>query len=87
MEQLKHDIEEMSKYHHVEILKILHTDPTIVLNENANGTFVNLNEVKPEIIEKVQQYIQYIQLQKKDIDDTENIKKQLQNNFLSNGSI
>ena len=36
---LKESIEELSKFHQVEILKILKSDDSITINENKNGIF------------------------------------------------
>ena len=38
---LKDQIENMPKYHQIEILKILNKNENINKNENKNGTFIN----------------------------------------------
>ena len=51
---LKERIEKMSKYHHVEVLRILTNTPEVKINENNNGTFINLSEQPTEILNKLE---------------------------------
>ena len=62
--KLKEQIENMSKYHQIEILRILHNTDNIAINENSNGTFINLTELPDKIIEPLEAYIQYVNEQK-----------------------
>ena len=50
---LKDRIETMSKYHQVEVLRILSKIPSVKTNENNNGTFINLTEQTPEVINEL----------------------------------
>lgn len=43
---LKDTIEKMSKYHQIEILRIFSSEKEVCINENKNGTFINLSEQK-----------------------------------------
>ena len=40
---LKEQIENMTMHHQLEVLKLLKNMPTAPLNENQNGTFINLS--------------------------------------------
>ena len=42
LRDLKEEIENMSKYHQVEVLRLLHKNNSVTLNENQNGTLLIL---------------------------------------------
>lgn len=69
---LKDKIENLPKMYHIEIGKILNKH-NIHLNENQNGIFINLSILSKEIIDKIIEYIRYIELQEKilNIDESE----------------
>lgn len=75
LENMKKTIEMMSKYHQIEILKIL-VDNECKLNENKSGVFINLTFLNETVIEEVQKYIQYIQEQEQTLNTTESIKEE-----------
>lgn len=60
LETMKTRIESLDKEHHLEILKLLHSDPNVTINENKSGCYVNLSFLPREIIEKVQSYLNYV---------------------------
>ena len=81
--QIKNEIEECSKIHQIEILRILSQDNSITLNENNNGIFVNLTDVSEDIIKKIKEYLQYVEKQKIGLTQLENMKKDLEKNFFT----
>jgi len=80
---LKETIETMSKYHQIEILRILNSK-NIHINENQNGTFVNLSSLSREDIESLQEYTEYVQDQQKIIAIIEAKKQFIQNKYFNN---
>lgn len=80
LQTLKTRIEQMSVYHQIEILRIF-KDNNILLNENNNGTFINLTELEGEIIEKLEKYISYVNEQESQLNEVENEKNRIQNTF------
>jgi len=58
----------MTKHHHIEILKILKKTPSIKLNENKSGVFVNLSFLPHAAIEEIVKYIDYISKQEQSIE-------------------
>lgn len=76
LQLLKEKIEAMDIKHHLEFAKILHTSNT-PFNENKNGIFVNLSDVKPDVIAKLNAYIEYILLQENDLNKDETEKNVL----------
>jgi len=84
LNEYREKIENMNKIHQIEILKILLKYPDIVLSENRNGTFVNLSDLDNSTVNEIDNYIQYYEKQKNQLDILENKKEQLQNEFFNN---
>ena len=80
LQTLKERIEKMPVYHQIEILRIF-KDSDILLNENNNGTFINLTELDNTIIEKLDKYISYVNEQESQLNEVENEKTRLENIF------
>jgi hypothetical protein len=79
--ELKNTIEKMSKYHQIEILRILSSDDDVCVNENKNGTFINLTDQKPDMIEKMEAYCTYVEEQQKSLEYQEKEKIRLLNTY------
>ncbi len=77
---LKIAIEKMSQYHQQEILKIFVKNDTIV-NENKNGCFINLSDLKEKNIEPIIKYVNYVNEQEKNLDVIESEKDRIQKVF------
>jgi CTP-dependent riboflavin kinase len=78
---LKDQIENMPKYHQIEILKILNSCENINKNENKNGTFINLTELRSEIIQQLQDYTNYVIEQQSQLNEIEQEKQNLEKTF------
>jgi len=68
---LKDKIELLNKHHQIEILRILKQDKTLTLNENNNGVFINITEINDELYNKLNDYIDYVDNQKNNIETIE----------------
>jgi hypothetical protein len=79
--QLKAQIEGMPKYHQVQILQLFNSLVPQALNENKNGTFINLSELETAVIEKIEQYVKYVQEQQQNLKHVETEKTRLQQQF------
>jgi len=77
-------IESMSKYNQIEILRILKIDNKITLNENKYGIFINLSEVDILTINKLKNFIQYVNTQEMNLIQIENQKEIYKNQFFIN---
>lgn len=84
---LKDRIERMSKYHQIEVLRILHNNGSVHKNENNNGTFINLTEQSPATISSLEVYADYVDRQQQEIDKIENEKKKIDKHFFKSGSV
>lgn len=78
---MKDCIETMPKHYQIEIGKILINQYKITHNENQNGIFINLSNISDEIIEQLQKYIDYVNLQELQIKQTEQQKDELKDMF------
>jgi len=83
LESIKQYVEQMNKNHHIEILKILQTDPSIKLNENKSGIYINLSCLCEETFSKIEEYLNYIKDQEKSLNSLESQKRDYINTFFS----
>jgi hypothetical protein len=82
LQNLKESIEKMSKFHQIEILRILSNSTDVCLNENNNGTFVNLTEQSENIILELKKYVSYVNEQQSYLSIVENEKSRLEKIFI-----
>ena len=82
IEKLKKDIEQMSKVNHVEVLRLFKQN-RIQLNENQNGVFINMTELDDAIIDKLQQYVEYVSSQHKELSQQEKVKENFHKTFFN----
>lgn len=78
---LKDKIEQMQKNYHIEIARILIQEHNSSYDENQNGIFINLSNMTPEMHIKIQQFVEYVELQEKQLAIDENEKHELKDNF------
>ena len=78
--QLKKNIEKMDIIHQKKIFSIF-KNHNIHISENRNGSFINITNLQPNIIEELKLYISYINKQEKSLIDVENLKEELQKDF------
>jgi hypothetical protein len=78
LNKLKDRIESMDKYHQIEILRILHQFSFVAKNENNNGTFINLTELTPEVIEALEKYTNYVDEQQQQLKQIESEKEKIE---------
>ena len=81
VQDMKERIEIMPKHYQIEIGKILIGQYQCTHNENQNGIFINLSNISDEITEKLQKYIDYVNLQESQINQTELQKDELKDMF------
>lgn len=78
---LKSNIESLSKHHQIEVLRILRNISEICVNENKNGSFVNLTQVNDDTIKLLEEYITHVKKQESQLNDVEVEKINIQNTF------
>jgi len=80
---LKERIETMSKYHQIEVLRLLGKLPSVKVNENNNGSFVNLTEQTSEVINELIKYANYVDEQQSQLKKVEIEKEKLEQHFFT----
>ena len=68
---LKENVEKLSFFHQVEVLRILNEKNSSRLNENKNGVFINMTNIDAETIAKLKTYLTYVLKQEKQISSIE----------------
>jgi hypothetical protein len=79
---MRNYIETSIKIHQIEILRILHKNG-VYMNENQNGTHVNMMEIPPNVLEEVNKYLEYIKYQENSLDIDEKQKEEYKNIFFT----
>jgi hypothetical protein len=80
LEKLKNTIESMSKYHQIEILKILSKKLTKI-NENKSGCYINMSFLPEDTIKDIDEYIGYIKDQEESLETMEYQKEEFKNAY------
>lgn len=78
---LRESIENMNKFNQVEILRIIHKNNNVMLNENKHGIHINLSELKKELLDEISFYINYVNTQETNINVAENKKENYRNTY------
>lgn len=84
LESLKNDIESMPKYHQIEVLNIFKQYKNVCINENNNGTFINLTELDDDVIDVLRKYTGYVNEQKSTLDAIEKEKERIEKVYFNN---
>ena len=80
---LKDGIENMPIIHQVEILRILHSKHTQI-NENKNGVFVNISKINDATLRDLEEYMNYVGQQEKQLTEIEDQKQYLSKEYFDN---
>lgn len=80
---LKDGIENMPVVHQIEILRILHKKQT-QLNENKNGVFVNISKLNDATLRELEEYMNYVIQQEKQLSEIETQKEMLSKEYFEN---
>ena len=81
IDQIKELVEKMNKHHQIEILKIIHKHPSIKINENKNGIYINLAYLPDDVIHDICKYIAYTEQQESSLNTLEVQKNEFKNTF------
>jgi hypothetical protein len=81
--ELKERIEALSKHHQIEALRMLTKIPTITMNENNNGIFINLTEQDENVMQQLEEFLNYVDVQQKHLHKIEDQQEQIEQEFFS----
>jgi hypothetical protein len=77
---IREQIETMTKFNQIEILRIL-TKNNVIINENKYGIHINLSELDTDILKELYNYIKYVNTQENYLNNAEKEKEQYKNTF------
>ena len=80
LEQLKNTIESMSKYHQIEIRKIL-SKKLSKINENKSGCYINMSFLPEDTLKELEEYVGYIKDQEESLETMEYQKEEFKNAY------
>lgn len=78
---IREQIENMSKFNQIEILRIITKHPNVIINENRYGIHINLGELETAIIDELDVYIKYVNTQETYLNNIEKEKEKYKNTF------
>lgn len=84
---LKTNIENLNKFHQIEILKIFNEENSNMINENNNGIFINLIDLSETLYQKLNEYLIYVNVQQKQLTSIEEKKINIENEFFKEKNI
>jgi len=80
---IRETIEIMNKFNQIEVLRILSKHSDVILNENKYGIHINLTELKKEIIDELNIYINYVNTQEIALHQIEKQKEDFKNIYFT----
>jgi hypothetical protein len=80
---IRDSIENMNKFNQIEVLRILHNNKNVTLNENKYGVHINLSELYQEILDELVTYINYVNTQEITLNNIEQQKEDYKNTYFS----
>ena len=78
---IREQIENMSKFNQIEILRILTKNNSSIINENKYGIHINLSELDNKTLNNLSVYIKYINNQETYLNNAEQEKEKYKNTF------
>ena len=85
LDKIRSSIEAMNQNHHVEIGKIFKRN-NVKLTENNNGIFVNLSNVKENVLDEINDYVNFVKNQEQLISLDEAKKEDIELTYFTNVS-
>jgi len=79
LNSVREKIESMPKFNQIEVLRILSKYNKITLNENKYGVLVNMTDFEDEVIDKLKNYISYVNTQESNLNEIEVQKENFKN--------
>jgi len=78
---IREQIENMSKFNQIEILRILTKFKNVIINENKYGIHINLSELDDKVLSELMVYIKYVNTQEIYLNNVEQEKEKYKNTF------
>jgi hypothetical protein len=81
LNSMREQLENMSKFNQIEVLRILAKNKNVIINENKYGIHINLSELPDTILNELMVYIKYVNTQEIYLNDVEKEKEKYKNTF------
>ena len=81
LENMCKTIENFSKEEHTKILEIIKLNDNTSLSENNNGTFIHMEDLSTNTLDKIKTYIEYVLKKEREINIVEKTKDKIKNNI------
>jgi hypothetical protein len=81
LDTIKRTVESFNKKHQLGILKIIKETTNSTINENKSGIYINMTFLSEETLDKIRQYIAYVQDQEQLLKTDESEKQDIKNTF------
>jgi hypothetical protein len=78
---IREQIEIMSKFNQIEILRLLTKNKNVIINENKYGIHINLSELENTVLDDLMTYIKYVNTQEIYLNNVEKEKEKYKNTF------
>ena len=72
---IREQLENMSKFNQIEVLRILTKNKNTIINENKYGIHINLSELDDVILDELLVYIKYVNTQEFELNNIEQQKQ------------
>lgn len=83
LDYIRENIEKMNRFYQIEALRLLSKHKDVTLNENKNGTLINLSELTNPVIVELLDFIEYVNKQEKNLMDVEKMKESYKTEFFN----
>jgi hypothetical protein len=83
LNRIREKIESMPKFNQIEVLRILSGHKNITLNENKYGVLINMTDLKKEVIDKLKEYISYVNTQESNLNELESRIQEYKNIYFT----
>jgi len=81
LNNIREQIENMTKFNQIEVLRILTKNNNVIINENKYGIHINLSELSHSTLNELVVYIKYVSSQEIYLDNAEKEKEKYKNTF------
>jgi hypothetical protein len=78
---IREQIEVMSKFNQIEVLRLITNHKEVTINENRYGIHINLSELDQVILDELSTYIKYVNTQETYLNNVEKEKENYKNTF------
>ena len=78
---IREQLEHMSKFNQIEVLRILTKNKNTIINENKYGIHINLSELQNSVLNELMGYITYVNTQENYLNNAEQEKEKYKNTY------